>query len=303
MAKNSIRTRRSFKNEVKIGLVVGDAQLDAHISGRLAHLDATATEARLAQRFDAIENAFATLPEEIELHEAIGDEIERQEMVDELHEPTAPIVSEGPSFRELMLTIDDHDVEMAQRTIAAAIDERAAFERAKKGEGANIERSLKKAREGMALSKGPTRVLIAAEVDAGFVNRTLHDGSRYNVYAIDKVVDVLRALSSDTGEIKNAINRACMISLFRMRKAGLPFTLDVAKGCASDKFLIDAAVRKHLMRHTVSASTAPTQASSTMQALETLGVVKREGTTRNPTFTLLDTPITRELEQRMLKAA
>nr|WP_272481345.1 hypothetical protein [Methylobacterium sp. B34] len=34
-----------------------------------------------------------------------------------------------------------------------------------------------------------------------------------------------------------------------------------------------------------------------MQALETLGIVKREGSSRNPTFTLTDAPITKRLEE------
>ncbi|AWV14862.1 hypothetical protein A3862_04550 [Methylobacterium sp. XJLW] len=56
------------------------------------------------------------------------------------------------------------------------------------------------------------------------------------------------------------------------------------------------AIRKHLLRHTVSASTAPTQASSTMQALETLGIVRREGSARNSTFHLTEAPVTQQLE-------
>jgi hypothetical protein len=61
-------------------------------------------------------------------------------------------------------------------------------------------------------------------------------------------------------------------------------------------------LRSALHRHTVSASTAPTQASSTMQALETLGLVKREGSVRNPTFTLTDHPAVAHLEARMMAA-
>jgi ABC-type microcin C transport system duplicated ATPase subunit YejF len=53
----------------------------------------------------------------------------------------------------------------------------------------------------------------------------------------------------------------------------------------------------HLVRHTVSASTAPTQASSTMQALETLGVVKRSGSGKNPVFEVVDGPLTRKIEE------
>ena len=66
--------------------------------------------------------------------------------------------------------------------------------------------------------------------------------------------------------------------------------------------VLAAAIRKVLIRHTVSASTAPTQASSTMQALATLGVVKAEGSTRNPVYKLTNHPVVEKLEV-LLKAA
>ncbi|WP_114217455.1 hypothetical protein [Ochrobactrum sp. 3-3] len=59
---------------------------------------------------------------------------------------------------------------------------------------------------------------------------------------------------------------------------------------------VPANIAKLLTRHTVSPSTAPTQASSTMQALETVGAVKNVGTERAPVYRLLDTPIAKRLE-------
>ncbi|AMB48299.1 hypothetical protein [Methylobacterium sp. AMS5] len=302
MTAKTARTRKSFKNDApKINVNFGELQHDAMIATR----DAAAESERLAAIQLSLEETFADLPvQEAEASDAVLDlvaqEIAAEEMRDELQAPATPT---GPSFRELMDLLDDTDIEMAQRTINAAIDERAQFELQKKGDGHNIQRTLKKAREGMGVSKAPARVLIAAAVDTAFVNRTQHDGSRYNVYAIDKVVDILRALGSDAGEVKNAINRACLKSIFALQAAGHAFSLELAKACASDKYGVEIAVRKHLTRHTVSASTAPTQASSTMQALETLGVVKREGSSRNPTFTLTDAPITAALKEKIQKAA
>jgi hypothetical protein len=66
---------------------------------------------------------------------------------------------------------------------------------------------------------------------------------------------------------------------------------------------VDAKVRHHLISHTVAPVTAPTQASSTMlQALATLGMVKATGGGKNPTYEILDTPLTAKLEG-MLAAA
>lgn len=144
-------------------------------------------------------------------------------------------------------------------------------------------------------------VTLACNVDPAILNRSLHEGSRYNVYAIGKLADAIFALSG--GQVSNAINNAVMRSLFRFRAAGKTFTGEMAKAAASDKIRVDAAVREHLVRHTVSASTAPTQASSTMQALETLGIVKRTGGTKNPTYELTDSPVVRKLEEVLAKAA
>lgn len=204
------------------------------------------------------------------------------------------------AYDELLSTIEPEKIDNMVTWIADAMDARADFEERKNPENSNIQRTLKKAREQL-VTKRAAKVLIAANVDPAFINRTLHDGSRYNVYALGKLADVVYAIT-DKGTLGNAINRACMKSLFATRAAGFTFTLETAKAAASDKVQIDAAIRKVLIRHTVSASTAPTQASSTMQALATLGVVKAEGSTRNPVYKLTNHPVVEKLEV-LLKAA
>jgi len=96
--------------------------------------------------------------------------------------------------------------------------------------------------------------------------------------------------------ISLAINIAVMKSMFKFRAAGLSFTGEMAKCCASDKIRIAASLSKELVRYTVSASTAPTQASSTMQALQTLGVVINKGSPKLPVYELTDTPATTRLQ-------
>lgn len=204
------------------------------------------------------------------------------------------------AYDELLATIKPEEIDEMVTWIADEIDTRADFEERKNPENSNIQRTLKKAREQL-VTKRAAKVLIAANVDPAFINRTLHDGARYNVYALGKLADVVYAIT-DKGVLGNAINRACMKSLFACRAAGFTFNLETAKAAASDKVQIDAAIRKVLVRHTVSSSTAPTQASSTMQALATLGVVRAEGSTRNPTYKLTGHPVVEKLEV-MLKAA
>jgi hypothetical protein len=144
-------------------------------------------------------------------------------------------------------------------------------------------------------------VLLAAGVDPEFINRQIHAGARYNVYALGKFADLVFALTD--GPMQNAINRACMRSLFNCRRAGVEFTGELARASASDKVRVSEVLRKHLISHTVSAVTAPTQASSTMQALQTLGIVSTTGSARAPVYHVTDSSIARKAEEVVAKLA
>src|SRR5690606_11506121 len=145
-------------------------------------------------------------------------------------------------------------------------DERSDFEARKNPDNDSIQKSLKKSRS--ALQRHQVAALIAAtNVRPDFINGSRSVGSAYNVYAIDKVADLVAGLNG--GFVRNAINLAVCKSLFRFRAAGETFTGEMARAAASDKLRVQGAIKAHLVRHTVSASTAPTQASSTMSALQT----------------------------------
>lgn len=284
------------KSSKKIAAALTTGTFAQHVSDYTDHMRHEDRAASLAQTFaaeglDDLDAALETLEIQPEPALELAQELADLEPVD---------TTSDLAFRELMLSHDEVAIQGMTAEITAAIDARTAFETEKHGSGHNIHKTLSKVRKAL-MWKDTSRVMLAANVDPSFINRTLHDGSRYNVYAVDKVADAVKGLAD--GVVSNAINRACMVSLFQMRKAGLPFTGEIAKACASDKVHVDLAIRKHLMRHTVSASTAPTQASSTMQALETLGIVKREGSSRNPTFTLTDAPITKRLEEVLFAKA
>lgn len=209
---------------------------------------------------------------------------------------TEATVLEAPAvdFRDLLIGIAHEDAEAMLLATNAAINDREYFEAEKNPENANIHRTLKKVRASLARSYA-ARVMVAAQQDAGFINRHLMDGSRYNVYAIGKYADLVDALAGSG--MQNAINIAITRSLFAFAKAGVEFNGEMAKAAASDKIRVSEAVKKLLVRHTVSASTAPTQASSTMQALETLGIVRIEGSRKNPVYKLRDTLTARRLAE------
>lgn len=186
----------------------------------------------------------------------------------------------------------DQEIEETVYATAREMDRRAEQEAKDHPDNASIQRTLAKARSAM-VTKRAAMVMLAANIDPAIFNRSVHSGSFYNVYAIGKLADFMAGLTG--GVIKNAINLACLKSLLRCNAAGVAFDMELAKSAASDKYPVKSeGARKHLVRHTVSESTAPTQASSTMQALATLGVVSVGGG-RNPSYTLQENAITEKL--------
>lgn len=258
----------------------------------------------------------ALIPEAPVVEEASTAEIDAELAKIEAYEeqPEAPVhegeapnedqaaneLEEVPALVDVLADVSREDAEGMQKRVIASLDARGAHELLKNPDNTNIHKTIAKARNKLAVSLDPSRVLFAAAVDPEFMNRELSDGNRYNVYAIDKVQDFLNFLGGAKGELSNAINIACTRSLFAFHKAGKPFTLETAKGAASKDYArsLDSAVKTLLISHTVARSTASTQSSSTMQALVTLGVVTTSGSRKNPTYTIANTPLTKALEER-----
>lgn len=205
-------------------------------------------------------------------------------------EPSEPVAQ----FTDVIAAFTEEDITAKAQAIADAITDRGTFERTSNPDNANIHKTLAKVQSAF-VTKAAARVMLATNTSEDFINRSVHEGKRYNVYALGKAADIMKAATA--GVMSNAINIACMKSLFAMKGAGLPFTLETAKACASKQYPCDAAIRQHLIRHTVAPGTAPTQASSTMQALATLGVVTTSGSSKNPTFTLTSHPIVEQLRE------
>lgn len=207
---------------------------------------------------------------------------------------TAPATVEVRDLGELVKEVTTDQVGERLVAINTAFDARVTYERTAQPGNDSIQDRLKSYRKKMALP-GIAALLVATNVDPEFINRTITEGKRFNIYAIDKVNDLLHGLNS--GTFRNAINQAVMKSLFKFRKAGVPFTGLAAIAAVSDKVKCDKALTANLVRHTVSAATAPTQASSTMNALQVLGVVTNKGSAKFPIWELQETPVTKAIEK------
>lgn len=215
---------------------------------------------------------------------------------DESELDQADVAYEGDSLEAIADSIPEKDRKRFATKIGKAFDDRSAYETEKNKSNERIHKELDKSRAKLAMP-GAAAVLLAAKVDHAFINRSVANGSRFNVYAADKLADLVKALQD--GNMKNKVNIAVCKSMFRFRAAGQKFTGEMAKAAVCDKVKVDAAMAKLLVRHTVDPGTMSTQTSSTMTALQTLGIVKNTGSVRAPIYELTETPQTARLQAVM----
>lgn len=242
---------------------------------------------------EALDAADASAIAQLEANDAEPTETVQTEPAEasSVQEPQAAL-EPVENFRDVLKAITDEDADAMALKVAKAIDDRMEFEKAKSPDNSTIQKTLGKARAQIA-TRTAARVMIATNVSPEVFNRSIHTNVRYNVYAIGKVADVMAMLGSDEASpwVKNAINNAVIKSLFAFDKAGEVFNGEMARAaCAKAIRVSNTKLSGLLTRHTVSSSTAPTQASSTMQALVTLGIVTAEGSVRNPTYRVRRTP-------------
>lgn len=212
---------------------------------------------------------------------------------EEKTEDDAP-VDPAMSFLEARDAVTMEQVTKMQTDLTAAFAERANYERQMNPANDNIQKTLTKVQKGHlahAISQG----FVAAGVDPNYLNKSEVSGKRRNVYALAKLQDLIYGASS--GHLKNAINIAVLVSMVKLERAQVAFTGAVALACASDKIAVEAHLKGLLRRHTVAESTASTQSSSTMTALEDLGAVVNHGTQKHPRWTFSDTMLARRLRE------
>jgi hypothetical protein len=219
-------------------------------------------------------------------------------------EPTDPepvmLPKVAGELKELVSNITPEAAEQKKAEVVAEYEARKDFERQMPGLSSKMIPNLEATEKRLA-TLGAAAIFCAIDIDPSFINREVSTGSRFNVYALQKVQDIMAALGG--AFLTNKINRAIIESMFNFKDAGLAFTGTAALCAVSDKVKADRAIAKHLVRHTVSANTASTQKSSTMVALATLGIVTNSGAKGSEVWHLTDTPQTRRLEEIVRRAA
>jgi hypothetical protein len=187
-------------------------------------------------------------------------------------------------FADALKAIKEDDAKAFALTIAAAFDERTQFEISRAANGSADMPKVKKLNGYRAKLAMPSmaKVLIELGKTPAFINE--HQGKeatgdRFNIYAIDKAIDIVRALSG-AQKLSNAPNIAIAKSLLNLEEKNLTMSSELATCAVSDKIRSQDPNVKLLRRHTVDKSTAGTQASSSLNALMALGLVINKGTKR-----------------------
>lgn len=181
----------------------------------------------------------------------------------------------------------------------AAFDARASYEAAKNAENSNIQETIKDLRKSVNHS-AIAQVFMSANVSADFINRAERNNARFNVYSAQKVVNVARAAKSASA--LNHYTKAILLSLREFAKAKVSFThKDAIAACSIDSKV--AASKEALIKRyekIVSASTASTQASSSVNALLQFAcVTEKRDSANNVCYELNENEITQALLERV----
>ncbi len=159
--------------------------------------------------------------------------------------------------------------------LAAAFVARKDYEAEKNADNGSMQLTLDKLAKA-ADHEVIAELMVAANIDPAFINRSERSTARFNVYAAEKVVNVARALAAV--QTLNHYTRAVLATAKALEGAELVMThKDAVAACSMDvrhtdnkREAIIKAVR--YQKHT-SSSTASTQASSSINALQLWGVL------------------------------
>lgn len=158
-------------------------------------------------------------------------------------------------------------------TLTSAFDVRMSYERAKNAENESIQSVLKAQRKSVDHDK-IAEMMLVANVNADFINVSERVSARFNVKAAEKVINLARVLAS--AEHLNHYTRAVFLSAVALAKNNTMLTHKDAHASCSLSVKNNAARDKLLVRYQkhVDASTASTQSSSSINALQMFDVLK-----------------------------
>ena len=163
-----------------------------------------------------------------------------------------------------------------QNNMIANFDSRAEFEFLKKSDNVTMQKTLADMKKSVSHAR-IADIMQSCEVDENFINKQERVDSRFNVYAAEKVINFARYLASV--QSLNHYTRAIVATLDSLERNDMHMTHDDAiSACSLSCKSKDTSHEKHVIKYQshVAASTASTQASSSLNTLLMYHVVIEE---------------------------
>jgi len=181
--------------------------------------------------------------------------------------------------------MSENNVQTYIDSLNAALDARASYERSKNSDNSSIQDTLESMRKSMTHAD-IAGTLQAANVDPSFINRSERSNNRYNVYAAQKVDNAARAAKS-VAEL-NHYSLAILKVAVALEKSETKLTHKDAVAACSLSVKHSEAKREAVIKSLryakhVAANTASTQASSSINALQTLNILSESRDAANAT--------------------
>ncbi|KAA5604406.1 hypothetical protein F1188_16225 [Roseospira marina] len=205
----------------------------------------------------------------------------------------ATVANNAPenTFPEIMKSIPQADIEAWLSDFTASVDARKMFEKKKAKTNANIQKNLDRYHKN---GKKPcfAAFCIAANVPPSFVMGKEREGALYNVYAMDKLINLGSMLYYGNFPDVNKHMRAVLHNIQVTEQEKVPFTYAMAKASVSDKLPLDAKWSVKFRRNNEAEGTGAGQGSPVMRALQTCGIVRVVDEQRNKAYRANKNPLT-----------
>lgn len=167
-----------------------------------------------------------------------------------------------------------NNVQTYSAELQASIAARITHERCKNGDNHSIASCLNGIAKDVA-HDSIASIMLQSNCDADFINRSERVSARYNVYAAEKVANVARAIA--VVKTLNHYTRAIFASALALEASAFVLSHKSAVAACSSSIKHSDAKQERVLKSTryakhVAAQTASTQASSSLNALATMGV-------------------------------
>jgi hypothetical protein len=157
--------------------------------------------------------------------------------------------------------------------IVASFDRRAAYELDKNSDNDSMQKTLADMRKTVS-HNAIASIMSVANVDADFINKSERVSARFNVYSAEKVINVAQSVARVRA--LNHYTRAILATCVKLAANDTLLTHDDAQSACSLSVKSKDAKREKLIvkyqKH-VSKSTADTQSSSSINALQMYNVL------------------------------